>query len=73
MSQGRVYVLTTLAMLAFAANSLLCRLALKPGLIDPATCISLRLTSGALALWLLLRIRGEARTRSGDGYSAAAA
>ena len=71
MSQGRVYMLTAMAMLAFAANSLLCRLALKPGLIDPATCISLRLASGALALWLLLRIRGVARGRSGDWYSAA--
>ena len=74
MGQGRVYMLTALAMLAFAANSLLCRLALKPGLLDPATCISLRLASGALMLWLLLRARGpgggEVRRRGGDWASA---
>lgn len=74
MGQGRVYMLTALAMLAFAANSLLCRLALKPGLLDPATCISLRLASGALMLWMLLRARGpgggEVRRRGGDWASA---
>ena len=76
MGQGRVYVLTALAMLAFAANSLLCRLALKPGLLDPASCISLRLGSGALVLWLLLRMRGSgggmAQRRGGDWSSALA-
>ncbi len=76
MAQGRVFMLTALAMLAFAANSLLCRLALKPGLLDPASCISLRLASGALMLWLLLRVRapggGMAWRRSGDWISALA-
>lgn len=71
MGQGRVYMLTALAMLAFAANSLLCRMALQPGLLDPASCISLRLVSGALMLWLLLRVRG-ARRHGGDWSSALA-
>lgn len=72
MGQGRVVMLTTLAMLAFAANSLLCRLALKPGLLDPATFISLRLASGALVLWLLLRTRAAGQGRGGNWTSALA-
>lgn len=54
----RVAALTTLAMLAFAANSLLCRLALRDGHIDAASFTTLRVCSGALMLWLLLRLRG---------------
>jgi drug/metabolite transporter (DMT)-like permease len=42
-------------MLAFAGNSLLCRLALKQADIDPASFTTLRLFSGALMLWILLR------------------
>lgn len=72
MGRWQLSLLTSLAMLAFAANSLLCRLALKPGLIDPASCVSLRLASGAAVLWLLLRARGSGRGRGGDWYSAAA-
>jgi drug/metabolite transporter (DMT)-like permease len=44
---------TTAAMVAFAANSLLCRQALGRAAIDPATYSSLRLASGALTLVLL--------------------
>ena len=48
-------------MLAFAANSLLCRLALQqPPSIDPASFGSLRLVSGALMLALVLRLRAPA-------------
>lgn len=54
----RVAGLTTLAMLAFAANSLLCRVALRDGHIDAASFTTLRVCSGALVLWLLLRMRG---------------
>lgn len=42
--------LTTLTMIAFAANSLLCRMALGHELIDPLSFTTLRLGSGALAL-----------------------
>jgi len=45
-----LFVLTVFTLLAFAANSLLCRLALGAGLIDPASFTTLRLLSGALAL-----------------------
>jgi len=49
--------LTALAMLAFAANSLLCRLALRHDHIDAATFGSLRLLAGALTLLVILRWR----------------
>lgn len=48
----------TLAMLAFAANSLLCRLALKGLHIDAVSFSSVRLLSGAVALFLLLQLPG---------------
>ncbi len=47
-----------LAMVAFAANSLLCRLALKSGHIDAMSFGSVRLLSGALVLFLLLQLPG---------------
>lgn len=50
-------LLTLAAMLAFAGNSLLCRQALKHTAIDPASFTALRMLSGALALWLILRVR----------------
>ncbi|WP_369601009.1 hypothetical protein AAIA72_14490 [Hahella sp. SMD15-11] len=45
----RMVMLTTLAMLAFAGNSLLARAALKMTVLDPASFTTLRLASGALA------------------------
>lgn len=50
--------LTAAAMLAFAANSLLCRTALAGGHADAASFTTLRVASGALALGLLARARG---------------
>ncbi|MBS0454403.1 MAG: DMT family transporter [Proteobacteria bacterium] len=55
----RTIALTVAAMLAFAANSILCRLALSRGGIDPASFGSLRLVSGALTLALVLRLRAQ--------------
>jgi drug/metabolite transporter (DMT)-like permease len=72
MSRARVAVFTLLAMGAFAANSLLCRLALKDTGIDPATFTSVRLVSGALMLWLIVRMRGGQHTGSGNWMSALA-
>ena len=46
--------LAVLALLAFAANSVLARLALGSGGIDPASFTAIRLASGALVLWLLV-------------------
>lgn len=52
------------ALLAFAANSVLCRLALQPGAIDPRSYTAVRLVSGALVLALLCRLRGGEVTGS---------
>ncbi len=46
-------VLTGIAMLAFAGNSLLCRMALGPGLVDAATFTTVRVLSGAVLLGVL--------------------
>jgi drug/metabolite transporter (DMT)-like permease len=46
--------LTAIAMVAFASNSVLCRLALRDGLADAATFTAIRLTSGAFALSAIL-------------------
>jgi drug/metabolite transporter (DMT)-like permease len=53
----RTLVLTALAMVAFAANSVLCRLALREGAIDAASLTAVRLVSGAVALGLILLLR----------------
>jgi len=53
----RILILTLLAMIAFASNSLLCRAALTKSSIDPATFTLLRIFSGAVALWLIMNIR----------------
>lgn len=51
---GRTLILTGIAMLAFAANALLCRMALAAPVIDAASFTSIRLFSGAVTLWLIL-------------------
>jgi len=50
----RTLLLTVFALVCFAANSILCRLALGDGTIDAASFATLRLLSGAVALLLLL-------------------
>lgn len=67
----RTLLLTALAMLAFAGNSILCRIALRDTAIDPASFTSLRLLAGALTLWLLLRFSTNHST-GGDWLSALA-
>ena len=70
MSRTRMLGLTTLAMIAFAGNSLLCRMALKDTRIDAATFTSVRLISGALMLWLIVRTRRGIQSASGSWISA---
>ena len=70
MTALRTLVLTSLAMVAFAGNSLLCRLALQETNIDPASFTSIRLLSGALTLWLLVRIRNGSAAGKGSWISA---
>ncbi|WP_235395258.1 DMT family transporter [Pseudomonas brassicacearum] len=60
------------AMLAFAANSLLCRLALKHTDIDAASFSVVRLASGALVLWLLCALRRTSTIVKGSWQGAAA-
>jgi drug/metabolite transporter (DMT)-like permease len=52
---------TILTLIAFAANSVLCRVALRNGSIDPASFTAIRLASGAAMLLLV-----TASTRSGS-------
>lgn len=66
----RVLVLTALAMLAFAGNSLLCRAALDHTRIDAASFTAIRLLSGALALWLVVRLRVSKPAGAGNWSSA---
>ena len=54
----RITGYTAFALIAFAANSVLCRLALGEGLIDAASFSTVRLVSGALVL-LLVRVAGK--------------
>lgn len=72
MSRVRVAAMTSLAMIAFAGNSLLCRAALKETSLDPASFTLIRLTSGAAMLWLVTRLRAGARPGAGSWRSALA-
>jgi drug/metabolite transporter (DMT)-like permease len=57
MSRVSLVALVTVAMLAFAGNSLLCRVALRQNAIDAATFTAIRIGSGALLLWLVCKTR----------------
>ena len=54
-------------MLAFAGNSIICRLALRDETIDPASFTSVRLLAGAIALALILRVSQGGVSISGHG------
>ena len=64
--------LTAVAMLAFAANSVLCRLALGQALIDPATFTAVRIVSGVAMLWLIVIFMGRERKAAGSWRAACA-
>jgi drug/metabolite transporter (DMT)-like permease len=72
MSYARIIVLTSLAMMAFAGNSLLCRVALTQTNIDAASFTTIRLISGAMMLWLVVRMRCRTHTGKGNWLSALA-
>jgi drug/metabolite transporter (DMT)-like permease len=71
MSRLRLAIATSFAMIAFAGNSLLCRMALKQTSIDAATFTTVRIASGAIALWLIVKLRTNT-ARGGGSWSAAA-
>lgn len=58
MTRTRLSALTVMAIVSFAGNSLLCRVALNGAAIDAASFTSVRIVAGAFALWLIVRIRG---------------
>ncbi len=64
MTSPRIVALTSAALVAFAANSLLTRSALAMSRIDPASFLAVRLTSGAMVLWLIAR--SHSTSVSGD-------
>jgi drug/metabolite transporter (DMT)-like permease len=68
----KLVLLAALAMTAFAANSLLCRMALVETDIDPASFTFWRLTSGALMLTLLVVMRNQKPLQEGNMASAIA-
>jgi drug/metabolite transporter (DMT)-like permease len=69
----RTTLLTTLALLAFAGNSILCRMALGSQAISPAGFTAVRLGAGAAGLWLLVALRtGVVPKHAGQWTSAAA-
>lgn len=72
MSPIRTVALTSVAMIAFAGNSLLCRVALRETDIDAASFTSIRLVSGAFTLWLLVQLRNENAVGRGSWGSALA-
>lgn len=66
----RTVILTTLAMVAFAGNSLLCRLALKQTAIDAASFTSIRMVAATLVLWLIVLSRNRNLAPAGNWFSA---
>jgi drug/metabolite transporter (DMT)-like permease len=69
----RSFLLASAALVGFAANSLLCRLALAPRSIDAASFTLVRLASGALVLALLARLARQEGPRAVGGSWAGAA
>jgi drug/metabolite transporter (DMT)-like permease len=68
----KVFLLTALAMVAFAGNSLLCRFALRQTAIDAASFTLIRIVSGAVCLWLIAQLRKGPSAKAGSWPSALA-
>jgi drug/metabolite transporter (DMT)-like permease len=65
----RTAIFTALALVAFAMNSILCRLALGGGAIDAASFSGIRLGSGAALLLLIsITLKGRVPSRRGGGH-----
>lgn len=61
----RAAFLTSLTMVAFASNSVLCRMALGKGSIDAASFTAIRLVSGVVVLSLLVLVNKQERDNVG--------
>ncbi len=55
----RIALATVLALVAFASNSILCRLALATSRIDPSTFTAIRIVSGAVTLAMIVVVRAR--------------
>ena len=55
----KLFLITALTMMAFASNSVLNRMALDGGHIDPSSFAAVRIVAGVIALGLMLAIRRE--------------
>ncbi|MDH3443731.1 MAG: DMT family transporter [Deltaproteobacteria bacterium] len=66
-TSGVTAILTLIAMLAFAANSVLARLGLGESAIDPASYTAVRLLSGAATLWAVARFSSQDKTAASPG------
>ena len=60
-------ILTTLALIAFAANSVLCRMALGENTIDASSFTVIRLLSGVLVLLAIVKITHSKKSLSSTG------
>ncbi|MEM9770023.1 MAG: DMT family transporter [Cyanobacteria bacterium P01_D01_bin.73] len=72
MSPTKLVFITTMAMLAFAANSLLCREALASGNIGAANFTLVRIVSGSALLALLILLKNRSFRVAGKWISAMA-
>lgn len=70
--QLKVAMLVSIALVAFAANSILARLALTGTAIDPVSFTAVRIASGAIMLWLIVRLSHPQAEGKGSWLSALA-
>ena len=72
MSIVRLAITTSIAMIAFAGNSLLCRVALTTTSMDAASFTAIRLLSGAITLYVLILLNRRIWSLGGNWLSAMA-
>jgi drug/metabolite transporter (DMT)-like permease len=72
MTSPKLFLLVLVAMIAFAGNSVLTRLALRATSIDATSFTTIRIISGALVLFLISRAAGTAKSGGGNIVSALA-
>ena len=70
MTRAGTIALTAVTMVAFAANSVLCRLALTQTHVDPAAFTLVRIVSGAAALAAISAVAGRGRAIGGSWRAA---
>jgi len=63
----KTILFTIFALIAFAANSVLCRLALGENTIDASSFTSIRLLSGAFVLYVILKTSSKSRRPNSKG------